>query len=161
MWNDKSATYRCVSNWFSFVFWVKSAGRSVQIYEKWSIFSIFRCLGPFTQVFGQVNKWLMLELHKIITVSDVIACLNVFLFFFWMRLAGRSVQSYEKWSLFSVFSRLGTFPQVFRHAKEVLILQLHETIRLPHIDASPIDFLLFYQQSCQGGVFKLWKMIIF
>ena len=52
---------------------------------------------------------------------------------------------------------MGTFPQVFRHAKEVPILQLHETIRLPHIDASPIDFLLFYQQSCQGGVFKIMK----
>ena len=77
-------------------------------------FSIFSHLGSFPQVFGEVKEWLMLELHKIIRVSHEVACPIVFFFFIlWVRLAGRSVQSYEKWSFFSAFSCLGLFPQVF------------------------------------------------
>ena len=41
---------------------------SAQSYEKCEIFSIFSCLGPFPQVFGQVKEWFMLQLHKIIRV---------------------------------------------------------------------------------------------
>ena len=38
---------------------------------------------------------------------------QLFFFVLWTRLAGRSIQSYESLSIFSAFSRLDLFPQVF------------------------------------------------
>ena len=69
-----------------------------------------------------------------------------------------SVQSYEKWSFCSVFSRLGNFPQVFRQVKEWRLLELHEVIRVHHIVAFPIVFLLFCLRSWQGRVFKFMEI---
>ena len=40
------------------------------------------CLGPFPKVFWQVKEWLMLELHKIIRLSDVVVCRTVFTWFY-------------------------------------------------------------------------------
>ena len=82
---------------------------------------------------------------------------NCFYFVLWAKLPGRSVQNYEKWSFFSVFSRLGSFSWVFGQVKEWPILELYETIRVPHIVACPIVFLLFYERSWQGRVFKFMK----
>ena len=62
-----------------------------------------------------------------------------------------------KWWFFSVFNRLGPFPQAFRQVKEWLRLELHKTIRGPHIVACPIVFVLFYDRSCHGWVFKVMK----
>ena len=44
--------------------------------------SIFRRLGPFPQVFGQVKEWLTLKLYNIIRVSHIVAWPFVFFFFF-------------------------------------------------------------------------------
>ena len=49
------------------------AGRSAQTYEKLSFFTIFRRLGPFPLVFGQVKEWVLLELHKI-RVLHLVPC---------------------------------------------------------------------------------------
>ena len=71
--NKISVTYSCLPNCFYFILFPSLAGRSVQNYEKWSFFSIFSRFGPFPQVSGQVKEWLMLKLHKIITMSHVVA----------------------------------------------------------------------------------------
>ena len=68
----------------------------------------------------------------------------------------RSVQNFKK-SFFSVFIRLDHFPQVYKQLKEWLILQLDETMRMLHIVACPIVFLLFYERGWQRGVFKVMK----
>ena len=80
-----------------------------------------------------------------------------FYFVFWARLVERSVQSYEKWSFFTVFSHLGPFPQDFGQAKQWLIWELHEMIRVLHVVACSITFILFYKQDWRGGVFKVMK----
>ena len=49
-----------------------------------------------------------------------------------------------KRSFFSTFSRVDPFPQVFRQVKDILILQLHEMIKAPHVAVCPIVFILFY-----------------
>ena len=82
---------------------------------------------------------------------------NCFSFVLWARLAERSVQSYEKWSFFSVFSYLATFLQVFGHVKGWLMIQLHKIIRASHAVGCPIVFLLFYEWGWQGGVFIIMK----
>ena len=60
-------------------------------------------------------------------------------------MAGRSVQSYEKRSFFSVFSPLGPF------------LKLYEMIRMSRLVACPIVFILLCDQNGPGGVFKVMK----
>ena len=52
----------------------RSAGRSAHTYQKRSLFNIFRRLGLFIQVFGQVKEWLLLELHKMIKLAPILAC---------------------------------------------------------------------------------------
>ena len=53
---------------------------SAQTYGKCSILSIFSRLGSFRQIFGQVKKWLTLELCEMIKVPHIVACPMVFLF---------------------------------------------------------------------------------
>ena len=85
--------------------------------------------------------------------------LSLFVFFWalWVGLAGRSVQSYEKWSFFSAFSRLGQFPEVFGQVKEFLILELGEIIRVLHLVACPMDFNLLCDLGQQREVLKRMK----
>ena len=52
---------------------------------------------------------------------------------------------------------MGTFPQVFGQVKEFLKLGLHKIIRVSHVVACSIVFILFYEQSWQGEVFKVMK----
>ena len=80
---------------------------------------------------------------------------NYFCFVWWSRLVGSSARTYEKRSVFSIFSSWGTFPQVFGQFKEWLMLKLRKIIILSHVVACPIVF--FYEQSCQGIVFKVMK----
>ena len=86
------------------------------------------------------------KINKSVTCSCVPSFFFfVCLFYFVLRakLAGRSVQSLEKWSVFSLFNRLGPFPQVFRQVKECLTLELHKPIRVSPLPAFPIAFILF------------------
>ena len=50
---------------------------------------------------------------------------------------------------------------VFGKVKEWLIIELNKIIRVSHLVACPIVFLLFFERGRQGGVFKGRKMIIF
>ena len=59
--------------------------------------------------------------------------------------------------IFSLFGRLGPFPQVFGQVKEYLMIELHKIIRFSHVVACPIVFILFYERSRQGRVFKVMK----
>ena len=80
---------------------------------------------------------------------------NCFYFVLWAKLGRRSVQSYEKWSFFSVFSHFGTFPQIFRQVKEWLMLELQKIIRVPHSVAFAVVFTFFYDWSLLPRVFKI------
>ena len=81
---------------------------------------------------------------------------NCFYFGLWAELAEMNSQSYKKWSFFSVFMGLSTFPQVFGQVKEWLFLELHKIIRVSHVGTCPIAFL-FYELSWQGGVLIVMK----
>ena len=98
----------------------------------------------------------MLQLHKIITISHVVACPFVSVVS-WSRLVGRSAQTYEKWSFYSIVSRLAPFYRVFAQVKEWLILELHEMIRARHVVAYPIVYILFYDREWLGGEFQFMK----
>ena len=133
-----------------------SAGRSA--HEKRSFFRVFSRLNLFTQVLGQVKEHLKLKFQEIIrAVAWPIA-----FFFLWTRLARRSVsvQSYENWSFFCVFSRFCPFLQVFGQTNDWSILEVHEVIRVLHMVACANDFSFIVgigREKCS----KLWKMIIF
>ena len=152
--NNKSVTCSCVRNCFYFILWARLAGRNVQSYEKQSFLSFFSRLGPFPQVFRQLKEWLILEFHdKSVTCSYVSNC---FYFVLWWRWAGRSVQSYEKWSSFSIFDRLGPFPYVSGQVRDWLILELYEIIRVLHVLMCPMNFDLLCDLSLQLGVLKMF-----
>ena len=72
------------------------------------------------------------------------------------RLARRSVQTYENLSIFSIFSRLGPFPQVFAQVKEWLMLKLQKIIRVSRAVACPIVFILTFDGGWHG-VLKVMK----
>ena len=112
-------------------------------------------MGRFPEVCRQVKELLILELHEMIRAVHAVA--SCFMIDLWLILAGRSFQSYEKWSFVSVFSHLSPFPQVFGQVKWWLMLALHEIIRVSHVVAWQIVFLLFYEWGWQGGVFKVMK----
>ena len=102
----------------------------------------------------------MLEFQKMRRVPHEVA-FSIF-FILWAKLAGRSVQNYEKWSFYSVVIRLSPFSQVFEQIKKWLTLQLHKIIRVSYL----VVFPFFFFFSSMGEVWseecsKLWKMIIF
>ena len=63
----------------------------------------------------------MLKLYNIIRVLHAVAYPSVLI----LKLAGRSVASYDKLYFFSAFSRLGHFSQVSGKAKERFILSIY------------------------------------
>ena len=140
-WSNKIVTWIYVPNCFYVILLGRLAERSVQNCERWSFFSIFSRLGLLFQVFGQVKGWLILELHEMIRLPYVFSC-SFFLIL--TKLAGRIVQSYEKWSFVSVFSILGFFPLVFRQWR---VLESHEIIRVLHVVGCQIIFVLFYERG--------------
>ena len=58
---------------------------------------------------------------------------------------------------FSIISRLGLFRLVFGQVNEWPILELHEMIRVLHLVACPVTFILFYGRDWQARVFKFMK----
>ena len=62
-----------------------------------------------------------------------------------------------KYSILSIFSRLGLFLQFFGHVKERLTLDLHEMIRASYSVACTIGFILFCDLVRHGAVLKLIK----
>ena len=132
------------------------AVRSVQSYEKWSFFKVFSCLDHFPEVFGQVKELLILQLREMMSTTCTYVP-NCFYFVLCLRLARRSVESYKKWSFYKYFYQLGLFPQVFSQVNEWPILELYEMIRVSHVVARPVVFILFDDRCLQGGVLKNMK----
>ena len=54
--------------------------------------------------------------------------------------------------IFSIFSRLGPFPQVFGQVKEWLMLKLHEMIRVLHVAVCSIAFFVLGSRLAGRGV---------
>ena len=57
---------------------------------------------------------------------------QLFLFCFMSGVGWEECSKLLKRIIFSVFIRLGPFPQLFMQVKDCLILQLHEIIRVPY-----------------------------
>ena len=108
---------------FFFILCARFVGRSVQSYEKKSFFRVFSRLGPFPQVFRQVKEWLILELHEMIRVSLVVASLIVFILFCDWDGQGGMFKVMENYHFLNMFSRLGSFLELFGRVKEWLILE--------------------------------------
>ena len=41
-----------------------------------------------------------------------------------------------------MFNQLGPFPYVFRKVKELLLLELHEMVKVPHVVACQLDSVI-------------------
>ena len=90
------------------------------------------------------------------TCSYVPSCFYLVL---WSTMAGRSVQTYEKWSFFSAFSRFGPFRQIFGQVKERLMLELHKIIRMSLAISCQLFFRCFIRKVGRKECSKLLKMI--
>ena len=61
----------------------------------------------------------------------------------------------KNYYIFRTFIRFVFFPQVLGQVNEWPILKWHEMIRMLHIVACPIVFILFFVRAWQGGVLKM------
>ena len=154
-WNDESDTCHFVPNYFYSDLWSILAGTSAQNYEKWSFFSDFRRLGSFTQVFGQVKKSLMLELHKLIKVSHEVACPIVLILFYEGNWQGGLFKIMKNDHFLVLLAVWVLFPYVFGQVNKWSMLKLHEMIRVLQVVAFPIISILFEDWDWQGGVLKV------
>ena len=62
-----------------------------------------------------------------------------------------------KFSILSIFCRLGLFLQFFGHVKEMLTLDLHEMVRVSYEVACTIGFILFGDLVRHETVLNLMK----
>ena len=127
------------------------ARRSVQIYEKISFFSSFWQFWLFSPKFWASDGVAYITIAWNIKSATCNVVRNYFYFVLWLIWAGRSVSNYGKWSFFSIFSRLGTFPHVFGKGKEWLMLDVHGT-KMPPVVPCPMDFSSLPDQGQQGGI---------
>ena len=97
------------------------------------------------------------RIHKTIWVSHLVACLIIFILFYEESWQGGVFKVMKNDEILEFFSRLDPFPQAFGQVKEQLILGLQKTKLVPHLFACSIVFILFYERSSQGGVFKIMK----
>ena len=72
-----------------------------------------------------------------------------------MRSAERTAETDEKWSFFSIFNRLGPYSEVFGEMKELVILKLHEMIKVLYVAACQMNFNLLSGRRQQLGVLKM------
>ena len=122
--------------------------RSVQSYEKWWVFSAFSHWVNFPKFLGKI-AWND-KSAKCSCVSDY------FYFIWWSRLVGSSARTYEKWSVLVFLAVWVLFPKFLGRLRSGL-LELHKIISLSHVVTCPVVFILFYERSYQGGVFKVVK----
>ena len=108
-WSGKSATCIFLPKCFSFLLWWRSACRIADTYKKFSFFSVFGRFGLCSQDLGQVQGQIILYLIKIKRVCFTILC-QILLVFLGTKATGKSVQTSKKWSILSIFCRLGPFP---------------------------------------------------
>ena len=94
------------------------------------ILSIFIHFGHFPQVFGQVNKWLISEVHEMVRALHVVARPILFILFHGRHWQGALLKLTKNNHIFSIFSRFGHFLQVFGQVNEQPVLEVHEMIRV-------------------------------
>ena len=122
--------FSCVRNGFYFVLRSILAGRSAQTYEECSNLRIISLLGLFLQLLGQVKKWLILELHKMIRMSRAVAYLIIFILLCDLG-QQKAVFKLMKNCHFLVFLPVSVFSRTFLgNVKEWFILELHGIIRV-------------------------------
>ena len=121
------------------------------------IFSIFGRFCPLPQVFGQVNDWSILEVHEMIRVLHMVACANVFIFFYGWDWNGRMFKFMKNDSFLNIFISFELFSQVFGQVNEWSILKLHGIIRVLHAVACPVVFALFDDPDWQERVLQIMK----
>ena len=145
------------SQWVSICFVIEVNRQEYSNLWKIVIFQYFQPFGSFSPSFsaGEGVNYIKITWND---KSAICSCVrNEFQFPLWSTSAGRSTQTYKKWSFFSAFSRLGPFPQAFAQVKEWLILELHGVIRLLYLVTCPVDFNLISDGGQQGGVLKPTK----
>ena len=97
-WTDKSSTFSCMPNRFQIALWSRSAGKSVETYEKWSFSGIFSRLGVSSRFWAiQGVTYIKIAWNDKNMACDCMP--GGFYFAFQSRSAGRRAQTNEKWSL--------------------------------------------------------------
>ena len=113
------------------------ARKIVQSCEKWLFFSVFSL---FPKILGGWRGDLEFRIAWNDESVASICVPNCFYFVLCSRLAGRSAQTYEKWSYVNFLTVWIRFSLVFGLVKEKLMLECHEMIRVLHVVAFPIHF---------------------
>ena len=107
--NNKSVTSSFVPNCFYFVFLTKVVREECSKLWKKIFYSVFSRLDPFPQVFRQVKKCLVLQLHEIVRVVHEVACPIVFILIYDRYWQGE-VLKIMKNHIFGIFKRFCPFP---------------------------------------------------
>ena len=74
----------------------------------------------------------------------VVLCPFVFILFYDQYWKGGMLKVMKNDQIFSIFSCFGLVPQVFGQVNNWFILEFHEMIRVVHVVACPIVFILFH-----------------
>ena len=126
-------------------------------YEKWSLLGIFSCLSPFFKVFGQVKKWLILELHEMIRVSYAVAYPFFFILLCDYGWHGGVIKFIKNSQILSIFNCCGSFSKGFGQFLAQIILSLVKIVRLCCIVACSMLFILFWDRVRDETVLKRMK----
>ena len=113
---------RC-AKWILNCFVSEVSREGAQNYKNLSLLSIFRRLGLFHQVFGQVKVWLMFDWYIIIRMSHVVACLTVFILFYEQGWEGGVFKLLKNNHFLLFLDAWILFSEFFGQVKECLILQ--------------------------------------
>ena len=135
MWNDKSARHSCVPNGFSILedWGFEDCSKLCKIiifkyfWQCWSVLSWFWA-GP------GADHTVFYKNQESVLYSFMPNC------FCFRNQLGALLKLLKKWSILSIFGRLGRFPQVYWQVKKSLILDLPEIIRLYYSIACRIVF---------------------
>ena len=96
-------------------------------------------------------------MHEKIRILRLVQRLIASIFLCDLGWQGQVLKIFKKCLFFSIFSTLGPILQIYWQVMEQFILEFHEIIRMSHVIACLVIFILFYDLDQQGGVFKLMK----
>ena len=92
-----------------------------------------------------------------ILVLHVVACANVFIFFYGCDWPGKMFKVMKNDNFLNIFISFGLFFQVFGQVNEWPISKLHEVIRALHVTACPVVFVLFDDPDWQRRALHIIK----
>ena len=92
-----------------------------------------------------------------IKVLHMVACANVFIFFYGRDWNGRMFKVMKNDNFLNIFISFELFSQVFGQVNEWSILKLHKIIRVLHAVACPVVFALFDDLDWQERVLQSMK----